>query len=95
MNYNNNKLTTSILSICKEITNHELSNNELTIATKPEDLLSLFKNLKDNIDLSFDMLIDITAVDYPKRNKRFEKSFRIKYSRYSGRNIYRNNKTNY
>ena len=70
MNDNNNKLTTSILSICKEITNHELFNNELTIATKPEDLLSLFKNLKENIDLSFDMLIDITAVDYPKRNKR-------------------------
>ena len=72
MNDNNNKLTTNILSICKEITNHELFNNELTIATKPEDLLSLFKNLKENIDLSFDMLIDITAVDYPKRNKRFE-----------------------
>ena len=72
MNDNNNKLTTNILSICKETKTHDLSNNELTIAIKPEDLLSVFKKLKENINLSFDMLIDITAVDYPKRNKRFE-----------------------
>ena len=69
---NNNNLLRKILSICKEVTNHEEFNNELTISVKPQKLLSLFDNLKKNRHLNFDMLIDITAVDYPKRNKRFE-----------------------
>ena len=32
----------------------------------------LFKELKNNELLSFDQLIDITAIDYPSREKRFE-----------------------
>ena len=72
MNKNINELATKILSICNEITDHNIFNDELTIAAKPENLLSLINKLKDNIDFSFNMLIDITAVDYPKRPKRFE-----------------------
>ena len=29
-------------------------------------------NLKDNESLSFNQLIDITAIDYPSKEKRFE-----------------------
>ena len=72
MNKNINELATKILSVCNEITNHNIFNDELTITAKPVNLLSLINKLKDNIDFSFNMLIDITAVDYPKRPKRFE-----------------------
>ena len=43
---NNNNLLRKILLICKEVTNHEEFNNELTISVKPQKLLSLFDNLK-------------------------------------------------
>ena len=72
MNSNNDKLITKILSICTKVTNHDISNNEITIATRPKNLISLFEHLKEDTELNFEMLIDITAVDYPKRNKRFE-----------------------
>ena len=37
-----------------------------------EDAVSLFSELKNNEIYNFDQLIDITAVDYPSREKRFE-----------------------
>ena len=37
-----------------------------------ENILKLFQVLKNNELLSFDQLIDITAIDYPSREKRFE-----------------------
>ena len=37
-----------------------------------ENTLKLFHELKNNELLSFDQLIDITAIDYPSREKRFE-----------------------
>ena len=37
-----------------------------------ENILKLFKELKNNELLNFDQLIDITAIDYPSREKRFE-----------------------
>ena len=39
---------------------------------KKEDILNLFSELKNNEIYSFDQLIDITAVDYPSKEKRFE-----------------------
>jgi NADH-quinone oxidoreductase subunit C len=37
-----------------------------------ENTLKLFQDLKNNELFSFDQLIDITAIDYPSREKRFE-----------------------
>ena len=37
-----------------------------------ENLLKLFSELKKNESISFDQLIDITAIDYPSKEKRFE-----------------------
>ena len=39
---------------------------------KYENTLKLFQELKNNELFSFDQLIDITAIDYPSREKRFE-----------------------
>ena len=47
-------------------------NNELTITVKREGLLKLIQFLRDDQECLFKMLLDITAVDYPARPKRFE-----------------------
>ena len=39
---------------------------------KKENILQILNELKDNELFSFDQLIDITAIDYPSREKRFE-----------------------
>ena len=39
---------------------------------KKEDILNIFNELKDNELYGFDQLIDITAIDYPSKENRFE-----------------------
>ena len=72
MNKTLNNLSTFILSSCNDATNHEIINNELIITAKPKNVYSLLEDLKKKENLNFEMLLDITAVDYPKRAKRFE-----------------------
>ena len=48
MNKNINELATKMLSICNEIASHNIFNDELTITSKPANLLSLINKLKDN-----------------------------------------------
>ncbi|MBK47474.1 MAG: NADH-quinone oxidoreductase subunit C [Pelagibacteraceae bacterium] len=72
MNKDINKLSTYILEKCKNVTNHEILNNELTITTRISCIYKLLEDLKTLNNLNFNMLLDITAVDYPQRAKRFE-----------------------
>ena len=72
MNKNLNKLSTFILNSCSSITNHQVINNELIISTKLSKVKDLLSELKKKDELKFEMLLDITAVDYPQRSKRFE-----------------------
>ena len=67
-----NNLSTFILSSCHHATNHEIINNELVITTKVNNIYNLLEDLKKKENLNFEMLLDITTVDYPKRAKRFE-----------------------
>ena len=39
---------------------------------KKEDIINIFRELKENELFSFDQLIDITAIDYPSKENRFE-----------------------
>ena len=39
---------------------------------KKEEIINIFKELKENELFSFDQLIDITAIDYPSKENRFE-----------------------
>ena len=39
---------------------------------KKENILKVFNEIKDNESFIFNQLIDITAIDYPSREKRFE-----------------------
>lgn len=49
--------------------------NELTIKVRHEFLIPLMQFLKEELD--FDYLTDITAIDYPEREKRFEMVYHL------------------
>ena len=49
-----------------------ISKREICIYTKPESLIALLTFLKLYTNTQFKSLIDITAVDFPDREKRFE-----------------------
>ena len=72
MNKKLNELGTFILNSCNYVNNHEVINNELILTTKLFNIHKLLNELKKKNNLNFEMLLDITAVDYPKRSLRFE-----------------------
>jgi len=61
----NSELTT-------KINNSKISHEQLYLSIDNEDLLDVILFLKINNDTKFKQLIDITAVDYPEKSKRFE-----------------------
>ncbi len=50
----------------------ESIHGELIVWTGPERLIELLTRLRDDQNLLFKQLMDVTAVDYPDRQKRFE-----------------------
>ncbi len=50
----------------------EAENNVLKLYAKPENILRLLYFLRDNSNLAFKQLTDLTAVDYPEKEERFE-----------------------
>jgi len=68
-----------ILSKIDGINNVSENNNLLEIEFEKNNILKIFNELKDNTELNFNQLLDITAVDYPSREFKgislvFEKS---------------------
>ena len=61
----NSELTT-------KINNTEIKHNQIYIETDKEDIIDVAIFLKTNQDTKFRQLIDITVVDYPEQNQRFE-----------------------
>lgn len=59
--------------------------NQLTIIVPIDFLLNLCYELRDNKETLFDMLIDVTAIDWNKRGERFE----VVYNLYSNLNKFR------
>jgi NADH-quinone oxidoreductase subunit C len=54
------------------VASHAVANDELTITGTVSGLRLLVVHLRDNAACAFTTLIDITAVDYPEREDRFE-----------------------
>ena len=50
----------------------EVSNDELVVEEIPSKIVKLIDFLRANSNLQFSTLIDIPAVDYPQREKRFD-----------------------
>ena len=61
----NSELTT-------KIDNSEIKHNQIYLETDKDDFLDVILFLKTNLDTKFRQLIDITVVDYPENNQRFE-----------------------
>ncbi|WP_316862685.1 NADH-quinone oxidoreductase subunit C [uncultured Cohaesibacter sp.] len=55
-----------------KIVDWHISLGELCISTKPSDNLEVLRFLRDDQRLKFVSFIDVTAVDYPERDARFE-----------------------
>ena len=49
-----------------------VSNSELSVQSSKSDFIRIILFLKDHPNTSFDVLVDICAVDYPDRKNRFE-----------------------
>ena len=62
-------LNTSLPSLIQK---SSISKREICIYTTPESLVKLLTFLKFNTQTRYKTLIDITAVDFPDREKRFE-----------------------
>ena len=60
--------------------------NDLIVQISPEDILSFFTFLKNDSELQFNLLVDITAIDWlDKRSERFE----LVYAFLSLKNLHR------
>ena len=60
------------LMVPKFIEKSVISKEEVTIYTNAESVASLIAFLKLHTNCQYEVLMDITAVDYPEREKRFE-----------------------
>ena len=50
----------------------QISYHQLSFVVKKKEILSSVKVLMENDDFNLDQLIDITAVDFPEREKKFK-----------------------
>lgn len=55
-----------------DVLSYEVVNDELTLLVAPTTLAGLVEFLKVDTTCKFSSLVDITAVDYPTRTKRFD-----------------------
>jgi NADH-quinone oxidoreductase subunit C len=59
--------------------------DQLTLLIKSEQLLSVAKELRDNSSTTFDMLMDVTAIDWMKKPYRFETVYFLYSNQYKFR----------
>ena len=56
----------------RDILNREIRYGELMITVRSDAIVGVLRQLRNDANCLFQMLIDITAVDYPERAERFE-----------------------
>jgi len=54
------------------VTGHEIAFDELNVTANAADIVKVMKYLRDDPSCQFVCIIDITAVDYPGREQRFD-----------------------
>ena len=58
--------------LATKVKNSKLNHNQIYINIENDDLLEVMLFLKNNNEIKFKQLIDITAVDYPENERRFK-----------------------
>jgi NADH-quinone oxidoreductase subunit C len=56
----------------RDILNREVRYGELMVTVRTDAIVGVLRQLRNDANCLFQMLIDITAVDYPERAERFE-----------------------
>ena len=64
-----------------------ISKEEVTIYTTPEHIVPLLTFLKTHTNSQYEVLMDMTAVDYPERENRFEVVYILLSVKYNSRLI--------
>ena len=59
-------------SLGEAITTHAIAYGELTVVARAEDIVEVVRFLREDPECLFIAFIDITGVDYPGREKRFD-----------------------
>ena len=58
--------------VSDRVLSHHMAQDELVLMTDAAHVLELLSFLRDDDACRFSQLMDITAVDYPAKSKRFE-----------------------
>jgi NADH-quinone oxidoreductase subunit C len=58
--------------LAEAIVGHGIVRDELTISAKAADIIRVVKFLRDDPRCEFRSIVDVTAVDWPSRDKRFD-----------------------
>jgi NADH-quinone oxidoreductase subunit C len=67
------------------VTGHALSYGELTVTARASDIVSVLRFLRDDARCLFWGLIDITAVDWPSRERRFDVVYHLLSPKHNAR----------
>jgi NADH-quinone oxidoreductase subunit C len=59
------------------VTGHAVAHGELTLTARASDIVSVVRFLRDDARCLFWCLIDITAVDWPSRERRFDMVYHL------------------
>lgn len=71
-------------AVCEEIGTYE-HRNQLTLLADKSCIVDLCYELRDNEETAFDMLIDVTAVDWNRPEQRFEVVYFLYSNKYKSR----------
>lgn len=66
------ELSEMIAAQLPEVSHREIVHRELMVTTPTEHLIKVLTFLRDNQNFQFKLLMDVTAVDFPQREARFE-----------------------
>jgi len=67
------------------VTGHALAYGELTVTAQAADIVSVLRFLRDDPRCQFWSLIDITAVDWPSRERRFDVVYHLLSPKHNAR----------
>jgi NADH-quinone oxidoreductase subunit C len=67
------------------VTGHALAYGELTVTAQASDIVSVLRFLRDDPRCQFWCLIDITAVDWPSRERRFDVVYHLLSPKHNAR----------
>jgi NADH-quinone oxidoreductase subunit C len=61
-----------VAALAGAVSEHKVANGELTVAARPADIVKVATLLRDDPRCQFISLIDVTAIDWPGREPRFD-----------------------